>query len=238
MLFWKLRHPEKGLAIGSKQFPTFKVGPSEWIFTGTVPSEVLEKALQKDGDYPKEHAQAEEPRAHFEITVGYGPAAVPPDMHIPMDGSSITTGQSCFLPTSRGTVSLASANPEADPIIDPRYVSTENDRCIQREAIRFVMRLMETPTGQEEVEEQYQAKDAPINLASSDEELDARIRAHAMSWYHSGGTAAMGKVVDTDLRVKGVQRLRVVDASVIPKPLGAHYQGLDHYPVSSIACTS
>ncbi|KAL9050777.1 MAG: hypothetical protein Q9162_006428 [Coniocarpon cinnabarinum] len=225
MLYWKLRYPEKNLAIGSSGFPPLKVGPSEWIFTGTAPREALEKAAAKDGTSSQALPQLDIPRAHFEITIGYGATAVPPGMHVPVDGSSITTGQSCFQPTSRGVVSLSCKDPAADPIIDPRYFSTEWDRCIAREAMRFSMRMMKTPTGQQEVKEQYQAEGMPISLQSSDEELNRRLRAHAMSWYHPGGTAAMGSVVDTDLRVKGVSNLRVVDASVIPKPIGTHYQG-------------
>lgn len=47
---------------------------------------------------------------------------------------------------------------------------------------------------------------------------------HHRTLYHPAGSASMGKVVDTDLRVKGIDRLRVVDASVIPTPLATHIQ--------------
>lgn len=64
----------------------------------------------------------------------------------------------------------------------------------------------------------------PLSSSSTDEEIDARGRRMACSWWHPAGTAAMGSVVDAELRVKGVARLRVCDASVIPVPLAAHYQ--------------
>ena len=59
---------------------------------------------------------------------------------------------------------------------------------------------------------------------SSDAEIDARIRATGASHAHAAGTAAMGKVVDTHLRVKGVKGLRVVDASIFLVAIGGHPQ--------------
>lgn len=59
---------------------------------------------------------------------------------------------------------------------------------------------------------------------STDEEIDALVETGGNSYYHAAGSAAMGKVVDTQLRVKGVERLRIVDASILPLAICAHYQ--------------
>lgn len=66
----------------------------------------------------------------------------------------------------------------------------------------------------------------PLNARSTDEEIDAQVRSGGNTFYHPAGSAAMGKVVDSNLRVYGVENLRVVDASVLPLPITAHYQAL------------
>jgi choline dehydrogenase len=63
-----------------------------------------------------------------------------------------------------------------------------------------------------------------LALDDNDEKLDQRIAMTGGTSWHPSGTCSMGKVVDTEFRVKGVQGLRVVDASVIPVPLSAHVQ--------------
>ena len=77
-----------------------------------------------------------------------------------------------------------------------------------------------------------------IGLDSTDEELNARMKPFSGTWYHPGGTAAMGSVVDSECRVDGVQGLRVVDASILPKPLGAHYQGTKLWPLRKMKLMS
>ena len=59
---------------------------------------------------------------------------------------------------------------------------------------------------------------------STDEEIDARIRAVGLNHKHAMGSNPMGKVVDTQLRVKGTRSLRVCDASVFPVAVGGHPQ--------------
>ncbi|KAI9686099.1 MAG: hypothetical protein M1822_004083 [Bathelium mastoideum] len=237
ILYWKLKHPEEGLAIGSSNFPKKKVGPAEWVFTGSVPENELALAREKD----KEVAPSErigEIRCHYEITIAYGPVGVPPNMKVPMDGSIISTGTVCFLPTSRGSVNIISTDPAEDPVIDPNYLSTEHDWAVLRSALRQAMKVMDTPAAKEQVECQFQPEGFNIGLDSTDEELNARIRPFSGTWYYPGGTAAMGSVVDSECRIYGVQGLRVVDASILPKPLGAHYQGMKLWPLCKMKLMS
>ncbi|KAL8958627.1 MAG: hypothetical protein Q9183_005799 [Haloplaca sp. 2 TL-2023] len=63
-----------------------------------------------------------------------------------------------------------------------------------------------------------------LHPASSDAEIEARIRATGLAHYHTTGTCALGSVVDEQLHVKGVENLRVCDASVLPTPVGGHPQ--------------
>ena len=63
-----------------------------------------------------------------------------------------------------------------------------------------------------------------ISSTSSDAELDKRINAMSCSWFHSAGTASIGKVVDTKCQVYGVKGLRMVDASIMPLSIIAHLQ--------------
>jgi choline dehydrogenase-like flavoprotein len=63
-----------------------------------------------------------------------------------------------------------------------------------------------------------------LALDDTDEKLDQRLAMTSGTTWHPSGTCSMGKVVDTEFRVKGVEGLRVVDASVIPVPLSAHIQ--------------
>lgn len=91
--------------------------------------------------------------------------------------------------------------------------------------MRITLRSFETPEGQEVVEGEIIPKGfSALTSKSSDAELDARIKATAATWFHPAGSAAMGKVVDTELKVLGVEKLRVCDTSVFPCPIGAHYQ--------------
>jgi choline dehydrogenase-like flavoprotein len=123
-------------------------------------------------------------------------------------------------------VGLASSDPADDPIIDPNYYATEADRYVIRTGLKGLTKmLLETEEGRAFVEsETTPAGLGPITEKTGDEEIDRRVAKVGDTLYHPAGTAAMGKVVDADLKVYGVDGLRVVDASVIPIPIAAHYQ--------------
>ena len=142
-----------------------------------------------------------------------------------MDGKQITCGVGCMSPTSRGTVTLASADPRDSLVLDPQYLSTEHDRAVIRAGMRAIVRAMNSPALQQFVTKESPPPGySPLTADSADVELDERMKALASSWFHAAGTVAMGEAVDTNCCVHGVQSLRVVDASIFPVVIAAHTQ--------------
>ena len=231
--YWKLRHPENGLAMGSTALtdPAFQKGnPADWLATLPVPAEGLRAALSYDegmSSVSDDHVLLKGPRSHLEMNVLYAAfGAEQIGLNIPTDGKAIMSYYMACLPSARGSISLASADATAHPIIDPNYCGTEADRFVMREGWRILSRLMlETPEGQELVADEI-TPEGHVCLPStaSDEEIDQRLKIGGISCSHPAASCSMGKVVDSECRVKGIQGLRVIDASVIPVPLAAHYQ--------------
>lgn len=123
----------------------------------------------------------------------------------------------CVLrPHSRGTVRLASTDAAAAPLIDPNFLSADRDLELLKKGIRLGYRIMDAPPLTK-----YSGRDRnPVNL-NDDAALEAMIRARGDTIYHPVGTARMGSdadaVVDTRLRVRGVDGLYVADASIMPR---------------------
>jgi choline dehydrogenase len=119
-------------------------------------------------------------------------------------------------PASRGTVMIRSADPLKAPIIDPRYFSDADDLRLARESIRISRDLIARHPFADFRGQEY----APGKRVQSDRELDEFIRETASSLYHLVGTCRMGKdaraVVDERLRVRGIEGLRIADASIMP----------------------
>ncbi|HZP78425.1 MAG TPA: GMC family oxidoreductase N-terminal domain-containing protein [Pseudolabrys sp.] len=123
-------------------------------------------------------------------------------------------------PTSRGTLRLKSKDPAAAPAIRPNYLSTPEDRRVAADAIRVGRRIVAQPALQKYSPEEY----LPGPQVRSDDEaaLEKAAGDIGTTIFHPVGTAKMGRddepmaVVDHRLRVFGLERLRVVDASVMP----------------------
>ena len=124
-------------------------------------------------------------------------------------------------PESRGYVRLRSQDPNDKPRIRLNFLATEGDRATARECIRLVRRIYATPP----LGDQIVRETSPGPDIRSDDELDAFTRRAAEVGHHPVGTCAMGgpgSVVDSQLRVRGIAGLRVVDASVMPTVPGGN----------------
>ncbi len=121
-------------------------------------------------------------------------------------------------PTSRGTVRLSS-NKITDPMrIDPNYMATDDDWRVMREAMKLGLDAAQRPA----FKPFHYREDTPGIQIRSGKAMDEFIRDDAASAYHPCGSCKMGAendemaVVDSQLRVRGVENLRVIDASVMP----------------------
>ena len=122
-------------------------------------------------------------------------------------------------PKSRGRVSLASADPRAPVRIGLNFLSADDDLKVLRAGMRMAVDVGR----QSPIAPFVGAEVTPLN---TDAEIDAHIRATGITVYHPIGTCRMGSdddsVVDPELRVRGVEALRVVDASVMPDLIGGN----------------
>jgi choline dehydrogenase len=128
----------------------------------------------------------------------------------------------CMRPKSRGTVSLASANPAHAPIIDLNFFSHPDDMKTMIGGVRLVRKILAASAFDKyRKEEMHPGKDKV-----SDEALAQAIKDKIGLGYHPVGTCKMGKddmaVVDAELRVHGIEGLRVVDASIMPTLVGSN----------------
>ncbi|WP_330849072.1 GMC family oxidoreductase [Burkholderia diffusa] len=128
----------------------------------------------------------------------------------------------CVLrPKSRGSVKLRSADPLDAPLIDPAFLEHADDLDVLVEGYKLTRRLMATPAMSA-----FVTKDLYASRSRTDEDIRALLRERTDTVYHPVGTCRMGNddlaVVDAQLRVRGTEGLRVVDASIMPTLVGAN----------------
>jgi choline dehydrogenase len=120
-------------------------------------------------------------------------------------------------PESRGSIHIASADPAAHPEIRPNYLATDLDRRTLLAGLRLLLRIFGAPALAPYVTGRLAPE--PALDTDSDDALMAYVRADANTVYHPTSTCSIGKVVDPQLAVVGVEGLYVADASVMPKNL-------------------
>ncbi|WSB73032.1 GMC family oxidoreductase N-terminal domain-containing protein [Streptomyces decoyicus] len=129
----------------------------------------------------------------------------------PVTDHAFMFGAVLLAPTSRGKVSLRSAIPSAAPHILHNYLATEDDRATMVRALRMLLDIADRPSLRK-----HRRADHRVPRSTDDAGLLEFARRELQTLYHPAGTCSIGPVVDSRLRVHGVNGLRVVDASVMP----------------------
>ena len=127
-------------------------------------------------------------------------------------------------PVSKGNIRLGSPDPKDTILVNPNYLGDERDVKTYIKGMRVALKFFRTAS----LKAYTNLDTITLSINASDEEIEAYIRSKAESIYHPVGTAKMGRdddpmaVVNTKLQVKGIQKLRIADASVIPNLISGH----------------
>jgi choline dehydrogenase len=130
--------------------------------------------------------------------------------------SAVTGVCTLLRPESRGWVRIKSANPADAPGIHPNYLAAQRDRDTMVEGMKALRRIVQQPAMAQHIVEEAE----PGPACASDDEILEYVRRRGSTVYHPVSTCRMGQddkaVVDERLRVRGFERLRVIDASIMP----------------------
>jgi choline dehydrogenase len=182
----------------------------EWLFHRSGPLTV--GAGQVGGAARTQFARGGRPDIQFNVM----PLSVdkPGDALHPYSGFTAAVWQ-CH-PASRGRLQIVSADPFASPRIEPRYLSEESDRKTMVAGVQMLREIYRQPA----FRDLWEAEILPGPAASSDGDILDFIRSSGGTVFHCVGSCRMGSdnraVVDAELRVRGVEGLRVIDASIMP----------------------
>lgn len=164
-----------------------------------------------------------------DIEIIFAPVPFVNEGLVPPTGHGITVGAILLQPESTGRISLTSTSPLDKPAIDPGYLTDPEgkDRTSLLAGLGVCQDLLETPALSTVTGSHYFTPDNSDDV-SREERAALSLDNHSHTLYHPTSTARMGSdessVVDPELRVRGVQGLRVADASIMPKIIRGHTQ--------------
>lgn len=162
-----------------------------------------------------------------DIEIIFAPAPYVGEGLVPLPAEGLTIGAILLRPHSRGTIRLASADPAAKPLIDPGYLTDAGgiDRATMLAGLAECERLIATDALGALTTGGWVQPEGGERM-TPEERAELSLRRYSHTLYHPVGTARMGtdaaSVVDAELRVRGVDGLRVADASVIPTIIRGH----------------
>lgn len=152
-----------------------------------------------------------------DLQIHVAPATVVRGGQTKIAGTGFTVNSAFLRPKSRGTVRLQSDDPRIEPLIDPNYLDDPGDRDMAARSIREIRAILSQPAMAGLVDHER----LPGAAAQSNADLLAYAREYGCTDYHPVGTCRMGTgeeaVVGPDLKLHGLDGLRVIDASIMPK---------------------
>jgi choline dehydrogenase-like flavoprotein len=207
--------------------------PGGTLLTARSASQVVDYLLRRRGMLTSNVAEAygfvrtDPALALPDIELIFAPVEFADEGLRPPTSHAVTVGAILLAPDSHGVVSLASSDPLAAPLIDPRYLSDPagRDRATLVAGLEIVHAILAAPALRSRTTGHFLTPADTDDLAPR-ERAEVAIDRHAQTLYHPVGTARMGhdaaSVVDPQLRVRGVNGLRVADASVMPTIIRGH----------------
>jgi choline dehydrogenase len=194
----------------------------KYLLTGTGP---LAKSINHAGGFFRTSQELTRPnmQLYFQAFSTLVPRVGERPLLTPDQFSGLSIGLSNCRPTSRGEITLKSADPFEHPRIVANAYSTDTDVAEMLAAVKVLRRISAEDPIRSLIAEELR----PGPTAQSDDDLIADFRARSGTVYHPSCTVRMGRdaatsVVDPDLRVRGVEGLRVCDASVFPTLIGGN----------------
>jgi choline dehydrogenase len=148
----------------------------------------------------------------------FGPVLYVEEGLVPPPAHGFSIAAVCLQPRSRGSVRLRSADPTEAPDIDPGFLRDSADLEVLLTGVKLARTIVSTSP----FERWYAGQRAPSEELTDDGEIAGWIRANAHTIYHPVATCALGRVVDSQLRVRGLEGLRIADASVMPNLVRGH----------------
>ena len=182
--------------------------------TGPVTSNIVEGGAFWYGDRSQS-----EPDLQFHFLAGAGVEAGVPAVP---SGSGCTLNSYTLRPKSRGTVRLRSSDPADKPLIDPNFVAEPDDLRTSAEGVRISRDVMHQPALRKFIRKEH----FPGDSVKTQTQLEDYTRQYGRTSYHPVGTCRMGSddaaVLDPQLRVRGIDGLRVCDSSSMPSLIGSN----------------
>lgn len=189
------------------QYALFRSGP--------VSSNVVE-----GGAFWHSEPGATRPDLQFHFLAGAGAEAGVPS--VPKGASGITLNSYTLRPRSRGSVTLRSADPRALPVVDPNFLADPDDLRVSAEGVRISCEIFRQPSLARHVKD-LRFPDASVRTTA---DFEAYTRRYGRTSYHPTCTCKMGSdamaVVDPQLRVHGLDGIRICDSSVMPSLIGSN----------------